>query len=75
MSLTALIGAAILLTPVGVSLWRQATVPHQNLWWAALAVIVAIGMFYRYLKFFRLYTTEVFVTYAETGPTAVSATH
>ena len=33
--------------------------------WAAIALVAAIGMFYRYLKFFRHYTVEVFTTYAE----------
>jgi hypothetical protein len=37
----------------------------QKLWWALLAGLVAIGMVYRYLKFFRHYTVEVFITYAE----------
>ncbi len=35
------------------------------LWWAVIALVAAIGMFYRYLKFFRHYTVEVFTTYAE----------
>ena len=39
-------------------------------WWAgnrlfaAAASIAAIGMFYRYLKFFRQYTVEVLTSYA-----------
>jgi len=33
--------------------------------WAIVALVAAIGMFYRYLKFFRHYTVEVFTTYAE----------
>ncbi len=33
--------------------------------WAVAALVGAIGMFYRYLKFFRHYTVEVFTTYAE----------
>jgi len=33
--------------------------------WAIVAFVAAIGMFYRYLKFFRHYTVEVFTTYAE----------
>lgn len=32
--------------------------------WMAFAIIVAVGMFYRYLKFFKQYTEEVFRTYA-----------
>jgi hypothetical protein len=34
-------------------------------WWAAGAAIGAVGMFYRYLKFFRQYGVELFTTYAE----------
>ena len=37
-----------------------------NGWWVFFAVIAAIGMFYRYLKFFRQYAYEVFITYVET---------
>lgn len=33
--------------------------------WAGVAVLVAIGLFYRYLKFFKHYTEEVFRDYAE----------
>ncbi|MGO9607062.1 MAG: hypothetical protein ACLQAT_27340 [Candidatus Binataceae bacterium] len=36
-----------------------------RLYWAGRAMVVAVGMLYRYLKFFRHYTVEVFVTYAE----------
>jgi hypothetical protein len=36
-----------------------------KLWWAAAALVGSVGMFYRYLKFFKLYTEEVFRTYAE----------
>lgn len=37
----------------------------SNLWWSIAALLVAMGTFYRYLKFFRHYTAEVFTTYAE----------
>lgn len=36
-----------------------------RLWAASGALVTAVAMFYRYLKFFRLYTVEVFVNYAE----------
>jgi len=51
--------------------WQLVGAPHRDLlWWAVAAGVVAVGMFYRYLKFFRQYTIEVFVTYAEfTEPT------
>lgn len=32
-------------------------------WWAAGAFVLAVGLFYRYLKFFRQYAFEVFVTF------------
>lgn len=37
----------------------------QKLAWAGGALAVSVGMFYRYLKFFRHYTMEVFITYPE----------
>ncbi len=37
----------------------------ERLLWAAGALGASVGMFYRYLKFFRHYTIEVFMTYAE----------
>lgn len=40
----------------------------RKLWLAAGAIVAGIGLFYRYLKFFRLYAVEVLVSYAETAP-------
>ena len=37
-------------------------------WWAAGAFLASIGLLYRYLKFFRQYSVEVFVSYAEPPP-------
>lgn len=34
-------------------------------WWALGAFLASIGLLYRYLKFFRHYSVEVFVSYAE----------
>lgn len=34
------------------------------LWWFAASLVAAVGLLYRYLKFYRQYTYEVFVTYA-----------
>ena len=36
----------------------------QKVWWIIVALCVSIGMFYRYLKFFKHYTEEVFRAYA-----------
>ena len=33
--------------------------------WAGVTIVIAIGLFYRYLKFFKHYTEEVFRDYAE----------
>lgn len=35
-------------------------------WWALGAAIASVGLLYRYLKFFRQYGVEVFLSYAET---------
>jgi len=39
----------------------------DKLAWAGVALVVAIGLFYRYLKFFKHYTEEVLRDYAEPG--------
>lgn len=36
--------------------------------WAVAAAVAAVGLLYRYLKFLRLYSVEVFVRYAELEP-------
>jgi hypothetical protein len=42
--------------------------------WAVAAAVAAVGLLYRYLKFFRLYSVEVFIRYAELEPsTSTSA--
>jgi hypothetical protein len=48
-----------------ISLHPLKVLDGAPLWWALAALVGSVGMFYRYLKFFRHYTTEVFVTYAE----------
>jgi|GEM_PF-811173 len=45
-----------------------ASVIHYTLdktMWGLIAVAAAVGMFYRYLMFYRLYSQELFMTYAE----------
>lgn len=59
--------ATVLLLFAGLSDvdWKTFTGIHsEKLWWALGALIVAIGLFLRYLKFFRHYTNEVFRDYA-----------
>jgi hypothetical protein len=36
-------------------------------WWLAILFVGAIGMFYRYLKFYRQYAVELLTSYAESG--------
>jgi hypothetical protein len=59
MALVAFIDAALLywsyLRPNG---------PDEHLLWARLALLVGIGMTFRYLKFYRLFAVEVFSSYA-----------
>jgi hypothetical protein len=58
--------AAIVLLVGALWSWRSGQDEGApRLYWAGIAIVVAIGMLYRYLKFFRHYTVEVFVTYAE----------
>src|SRR3954466_12904060 len=44
---------------------RERAPDSYRLAWAGAALVGAVGMFYRYLKFFKHYTTEVFNSYAE----------
>jgi MFS family permease len=39
-----------------------------HLRWAAISAIAAIALFYRYLKFFRQFSYELFLRYAEAPP-------
>jgi hypothetical protein len=50
--------------------WATRTgIDGSKLEWAGVAFPVSIGLFYRYLKFFKHYTEEVFRNYAEPPPT------
>lgn len=49
-------------------LYNRYTNSQQNpalLWWSIVSILASIGMLYRYLKFFRHYSVEVFTSYAE----------
>lgn len=65
--MASMIAAAVLLfaalRPVDWSTWTG--VDKDKLAWAGVAALVAVGLFYRYLKFFKHYTEEVFRDYAE----------
>lgn len=58
LSLTGIICAAML----GGAAWWCGR-PDDYLW-AALGAVLGIGMFFRYLKFYRHYSVEVFTTFA-----------
>lgn len=36
--------------------------------WLVFCLVAAVGLFYRYLKFYRQYALELFTSYAERGP-------
>lgn len=65
--LALLLSAGALILGAVSDSWRESGV-GEHIWWAIpAALIAAIGMLYRYLKFFRDYTVEVFRSYAESG--------
>lgn len=65
----ALIVAAICLA-IGLALDTAETGPDVAPgWWVAAAVLAALGMLYRYLKFYRQYAVELFTSYAERDET------
>lgn len=51
---------------VGMALRGADTGPYVAPgWWLAIALVSAVCLFYRYLKFFRHYAVELYTTYAE----------
>jgi hypothetical protein len=65
MSLGLIIAALILLIGALIDVRHWSDTDNYKLAWAGAALVGAVGMFYRYLKFFRHYTMEVFSSYAE----------
>lgn len=63
--MAALLAVVILLADFFFDLISGRGLHPSNLWWSGAALLAAMGTFYRYLKFFRHYTVEVFTTYAE----------
>ncbi|MGE0175290.1 MAG: hypothetical protein AB7T49_21080 [Oligoflexales bacterium] len=43
----------------------MATNPEQSFVWGWTAIALAVGLLYRYLKFYRQYTFELFMTYSK----------
>jgi hypothetical protein len=65
-SMASIVAAVVLVVAVLID-WRHgSSTASAKAWWTVGAIVAAVGMFYRYLKFFRHYTVEVFLTYAET---------
>lgn len=44
--------------------YLQKAGPEQHLLWSRIALVIALGMTLRYLKFYRLYAHEVFTSFA-----------
>ena len=63
--LALIVSAVVLLCGALVNLGKWSETDSYKIAWAGGAFIGAIGMFYRYLKFFKHYTTEVLTTYPE----------
>jgi hypothetical protein len=69
----AFVGFAAAAAIEGEALWRvpaagfNSDIDHHLLW-AGVTLAAGIAMFYRYLKFHRLYSVEVFVGYADLPP-------
>jgi hypothetical protein len=61
-SVACLLAASI----IGIGSWQTGAM--HKLSWALVALVGSIGMFYRYLKFFRQYSYELFITYATLLP-------
>jgi hypothetical protein len=60
--------AAVILLYAGLRHFDRTTgsgIDKNKLEWAVVALLVAVGLFYRYLKFFKHYTEEVYRDYAE----------
>jgi hypothetical protein len=64
-SLAALFASACLLVGIALGTAHTGTLISPG-WWAAGSFLLALGLFYRYLKFFRQYAAEVFLTYGTT---------
>ncbi len=57
--------AALLAVPILIAGMIKTGFEANKLYWLIVGFVIFIGMFYRYLKFFKHYTEEVFRAYAE----------
>lgn len=64
-ALASLIAAAFLALGIVLGTAETGSVAGPG-WWLALATLGAVGLFFRYLKFYRQYALELFTSYAET---------
>lgn len=55
---------AFLVAACVIVIGRRFSNPPLHLRWAALAMVAGVTMFYRYLKFFRQFSYELFLRYA-----------
>lgn len=66
---TAFVALAAALTLAGLWLYGLVSgcsrAPEHTLQWSGFALALGLGMLLRYLKFLRLYSVEVFITYSE----------
>ena len=46
-----------------IAIWK--TTPAADWWWSPFTALFALGMLYRYLKFFRQFSYQLLLTYAE----------
>ncbi len=56
--------------PADIDWANWGAIEGSKLRWALAALLIAVGMLYRYLKFFKHYTVEVYQSYAELSHTA-----
>jgi hypothetical protein len=58
--------ALVAFVDAGLLYWsyRWGNGPDERLYWSLAAIVVAVGMTFRYLKFYRHYAVEVFTSFA-----------
>lgn len=64
-SMASLIVIFILLFKMIMNMFRCIENDFSSIMWLCFAFLTAIGMFYRYLKFYRIYANEVYNSYLE----------
>jgi hypothetical protein len=62
MSFACLVAGLLIL---GDWLFGMASQPSHSITWGWASLALSVGLLYRYLKFYRLYTYELFVTYSQ----------